>query len=796
MFKIIPINVAEGIFLPLFDANLSRLDTFSIEEHGLEEHYKRGGFKQAWDSMLITTHAPRLKLVWKGEVNLGEYDTLRFFLKFASQIRLRATAVVNGLEVLLFEEVYGDVTPIEPTSGTLPLEAVITQITFEFENQGQPGSELVINYSWAGAVNSTKEYLIEEELPKYDSIWNGLINPEGRAGIRNNILFSESELKEFKLRIKEPYFEPMAQMLMHRAREIEDFAPETEIREYAAVGVHMHRFVRIRDRGRTILDHYIIPLAVAGYLFDNDKWSKLAARMILSLAHTPKWFEGPQACLEGSYWHHICFMEDHISSTIAVALGFLGDLLTEEAIAVVMRSINTAWQVVDSKCREKGYRRFMNQGVVGNCGRMLGAYSLYKNGYGSAEIMDTIYQEHTAIINNYINAEGHCPEGPHYYIYSFASSISLWIAYARYKKLPIGDVVPKRFKDSISYVEAMITTDPRGVSVPVNCSGTGALFSGLLIAFYIGVCQWDKGYNYLKERMKDISSSAKQSSPGLETLLLLKFIPKDIPEIEEKENDDIKIFLKGGLAVYKFTGAMKGKLWALAERNPMTCHFHEDRGSFILELEGKMMLLDPGMTNYSNPISWLMEKKEYHNVAYPKGLDMKIITSATQRVLDNSARPPETSLIIEDLRSTEPKLEAVEKLQDGISLDMNVTELYGEEVLAGMRKCKFVNNTNCCELKLRDIWKFKNQRGIEINYLSYYPWKIDGNTVESVVEGIRMTLEVQELHDLICHLSVDELMKDSNLRQIYRLNIKTAAGTEVDVVSKFRFINQSAKLYI
>lgn len=268
---ITPINDAEAICIPLFDGKLFNFDEFVLDETGGEG----GSFTQSWDCCFIKSNAKDFSIKWQGNLIFNNYDAIRFAINYAKHLLLTGTAVVNGKEVLLFENVEGDTVPIEPTSKPLIKDgetAEVTEFTLKFHCTGGCIGEHIINFYWVGLLQAENEHLIEDGLPKYDvNSWDGLINFDGKPGINNNLYFNEHELNEMKKRLNEPVFAQMAELLKQKAEKWESFVPENEIREYLAESEHLYRYVRVRDRNRTPLEVPIEMLAIAGYIFDNPK---------------------------------------------------------------------------------------------------------------------------------------------------------------------------------------------------------------------------------------------------------------------------------------------------------------------------------------------------------------------------------------------------------------------------------------------------------------------------------------------------------------------------------------------
>lgn len=778
MLKIVPINQAEAICMPLFDEKLSNLSDFTFSAEGVG-----CGFSQAWDSCLLHSEAKDFFVKWRGLFTLEDYDAIRISINFHEHLLLTGRAVVNGKEVLLFENISGAKVPIEPTSKPLIAKgeiAEITELTFSFHCTGGCIGKHSINFYWVGLLNTDNEILIEEQLPQYtvDS-WEGLINFNGKNGVnRYNLFFSEDELIEMKERMSEPFFANMMKKLKNEVEQFESFVPEKEIREYIPQIEHMYRYVRVRDRDRTCIDGLAEAFAVAGYLFDRQDWSIMAARLIMSIVHTPKWFEGPMGCMEGSTWHHGCFNEDHISSRISIALGFMGDIFTEKGIELIMDAIERAWAVVNTCAEMPSYRWFMNQGIVLSGGRIMGASVLYRNGRDYGKYIEQSYEDHTVMVNNYLNDEGHCTEGG-YYQYSFTCSIPLWMVYANYKKVDIIGILPEKFIKSVKYVNAVLSSNNDfGYAQTLGAGGYNE-YDTMILAFFASVLKWDKAYKFLEKRARVVNPN-RSVGEAINFLAMLKFMPEDFPKFEQRDSE-INLFKDGGLLTYGFCKPYFGKLWFQCERNPLTGHSHEDRGGVILEVNGKTMLVDLGTTNYSNTMFHFMHLKEYHNVAYPDGLNMKLKNTI---VIDpNNPKSGKTEFTTAEEYYPGPTFDRFKEKASGVEFGADLKPIYGDEVIIGRRDGFLELNGDSIQLALTDKWLFDSKRALNIRFLSYSPWEIRNNMAISTVEDMEMTIKFSEAGGLKIYFNQNDSILDSNLKKVHTLKVFIEAAEAIEVFS-------------
>ncbi len=772
-----PINAAESIIAPLFDHNISNRAEFRLLEEGRQD----GAWSQIWDSCNIRSGAPCFSLVWQGECAFTGYDALRFFITLAPDLKLSGSAVVDGTRHVLFTDVAGATAPQEPTSGPLcapERPSILQEIRLDFAASLPRTSHVCLR--WIGLVNRAAEPLLEQALPRYTPDWPGLLAAAPAPSVdADSLFFGAAELQELKARSREPHFRSLLAGLQAAAAQWEGAAPEDWIREFIPCAEHLYRYVRIRDRGRPPFDDAMMTLAVAGFLCDRADWSKLAARMLLAAAHTPNWFEGPQGCCPGSRWHHVCFMEDHYGSAVAVALPLVAGWLTPAGTARVLDALETAWAVVNEKAEELGERWYMNQGLVGNRGRLLQAACLARYGRGERyrHAVEQSYRDHSTILNHYLNAEGHCFEGPHYFMYSFDAAVCLWFAYARYRNCPIRDVVPGLFKKTPGYVEAVLSsTSDSGRVIPL-CTTTYETFSPLLLVFLTEVCDWEKGRGYLHRRLVAESAGAVSgreaaSLEGLPALLMLALLATP-PEPVATAAPGLGRCLQSGLLSYEFPVPARGKLWFCCERKSAG-HTHNDRGSVILEANGVPLLLDPGHPNYSNPLGEFMREPAWHNLAFPEGEAMasRFPTS-----------PP-------DLETPQPRvLDRAEATAHGVSFGADLKPLYGQVVRLARRDGELVlRSATAGDLQLHDRWELTEPRRLRVTFQSYAPWTITGNSATATFAGTRIAIAFAFGAGTAVELLHDPDRVDATMKPVFALIVRSAPTLVFDLQTVLSFV--------
>lgn len=757
--KPVPINEAEAIVVPLFDSGLVNHQAFAFEEEGDSD----GSFKPSWDCSILHTRAKRFRLRWHQRVEMEGYDRVRLFINYPPHVHMSMTARVGGVKRDLIRDLPGQRVPFEPTSESIVSPGLPQEVEeMEWSFVSSRAGETLISFYWIGAVNSLREPLIEERLPAYAASWEGLIDPAGRNGITVPLFGRARQLAELRDRGRSPCLRPLMEKLATAAAEWESYSPEPHIRQFIPCTEHLYRYVRVRDRDRPSWEDRIQILSLAGYLCGREDWSRLAARLLLSIVHTPRWFEGPQGCFPGSAWHHVCFMEAHYSSALCFALQFMGSILTPRARELALDRIEEAWRLINAKCEEPGYRWYMNQGVVFNSDRLLAAMALHRHGRGEvyAGAVEQAYRDHATVLDNYLAEDGHCSEGGGYYAYSFGTSLRLWLAYAEFTGKPVAEVVPARFMKSLAFVEASTSSvNELGYIIPHGAAGFRPWPSSL-VAFLAAHCGWDCGWSLLRHRMEQ----GQDSDPvqGMDALVLLLSVPGEMPAGAPRPAG-VRGCPRSGLVAYDFPEPHRGKLLLQCER-PASGHHHQDRGNIVLEAGGEVLLPDLGTLNYARLQAAFMKYSDWHNLAAPVGLPMR---------LQETRQPADPRAV----------LEQAEEQGGRFLFTMNLAPIYGDEVKIGRREGELTLTAAGGRLVLRDSWAFAKPTELRLTFQSLAPWTVAEGVATSVIGTMNLGIQFHEAGGAPLQVSCVDDRVDNLDRRIHGLSILAPSATATKLVS-------------
>lgn len=214
----------------------------------------------------------------------------------------------------------------------------------------------------------------------------------------------------------------------------------------------------------------------------------------------------------------------------------------------------------------------------------------------------------------------------------------------------------------------------------------------------------------------------------------------------------------------------------LAERNPMTGHYNEDRGSFVLEAGGRTILCDPGTTNYANPACAFMDKRAYHNTVYPLGMPMQICNLIARQSADEAGIGCTIVLKPEDFSYPGPRLLYAVQTVDGMRLSCDLQPLFGDGVQRAVRTLQLSVHQRGLSLTVTDDWALEAADALQLNYVTPGRWLAEASGARCNVEGVQLALSWREASAVPVTAEVDHTMIDSCLQPLDTLRLTTAPG--------------------
>jgi hypothetical protein len=243
----------------------------------------------------------------------------------------------------------------------------------------------------------------------------------------------------------------------------------------------------------------------------------------------------------------------------------------------------------------------------------------------------------------------------------------------------------------------------------------------------------------------------------------------------------------GGLLSYKFNTGGKGKLLFLCERNPLTGHYHYDRGSFVLEANGKVLFPDLGTTNYSNMNAVFMKNREYHSTVYPLNDKMTVISKAGEEAAKMAGHNITEELTLDMLYTLEAKILFADETQNGVHFKANLAPLYSENVVCGTREGNLLVKEEGGILELLDEWEFVGPDSVNANFVCYGEWEIFENSAKAMVDETKVEISFAEESGNELSLEIDNTMTDYADRPVSILRVKTQKGKQAKLISKIKY---------
>ena len=176
--------------------------------------------------------------------------------------------------------------------------------------------------------------------------------------------------------------------------------------------------------------------------------------------------------------------------------------------------------------------------------------------------------------------------------------------------------MPEPMRRCANFAEALISTDDSQDMIPI-CDGTAfheALSQSIMSRILPGTA-WTRMWR--KSQARDtgaIHNDPRHPTNFLDAALALRLgnlLAGPAPVVPVVASPDM-----GVLASQRWLGNQSIKLFIMGNRAGAG-HTHEDKGGFVLEFAGETFAMDPGTTDYSDPLSAALRNCDRHNLLVP-----------------------------------------------------------------------------------------------------------------------------------------------------------------------------------
>jgi hypothetical protein len=611
--RVTPINMAEAIIEPFWDPAISGLNAWAVEDGA--DHGLRVWQNWCWVNVEWARRPDRLALRMSraAEVDCAAYDTLLLSAMLPEGAVLR----------LMAETDTGACTATFAPAGTmkreyaLPLEgaARIHRLTIALE-AGTDGVAL----GWFNWISLQDTALLARYTAEWARFagerWEGYLKPEDFQPTftpRTGILITTDELTALRARHAAALAAQGSTPFTQAAAEAAARVPETMVRDFVNFWGDT-RYCRERDHGNQLLGRgpigYGAQAAIAGVLQQDAGLLRLAARYALALAMCGHWDDGMITNFPAGTFDHRCFVQSLCLHECATILELAGEYLTDLGRDLIMRRMaEEGVGTIAYNTWKYEYIFHCNQLAWFTPGRMLGSAVLEHQWPRVAPYTDLAYADLVESLGYAILPDGGYVEGPTYFrCVGRDGGLSLYY-YARARGLSFPALIPEPMKRTADFAAAIASTDTEKDVIPICDAGNRLDTETLAVmAAALPDSMWVTIYRKAVARLGHLPDT-----------LLACTLDAEIPATGPEPPAFTFLPEMGVMASTRRLGESCIKLF-LPGNKAGAGHTHEDKGSFILEFAGETFAMDPGSTDYSSPLSGLLQHCERHNMLVPTGL--------------------------------------------------------------------------------------------------------------------------------------------------------------------------------
>ena len=607
-----PINMAEAIIEPFWDASLSGLGLWRIDAgdaHGLRVYQNWCWVGFEWARKPAT--GPALRMHRRFDTDVSGYDTLLVSIMAPAGAVLRLTAETDA----------GMRTCTSPPAGrlkqehALPLDgaARLVSLTLEMDAGADGVAEGWIN--WIGLRNSQLLPRYQAQWDRFDTAWAPYLKPESfEPSFRPvyGLLTDETEIAALRERHDAFVRAGGASPFLAAAEEARQHEPERMVRDFVNFWGDT-RYCRERDHGNMLLGNgapgYGVRAAIAGLLLKDKNLLRLAARYAMALGHCGCWDDGMICRFPGGVFEHRCFVQSLVLQDLTLILDLAGEYFTDTGRDFLLRRMaeEGLGAILYNTWRYE-YIFHCNQLAWFTPGRMLACLLLERHWPRAKPHTELAFADLIENLGYAILPDGGYVEGPTYFTCVGRSGGFPLYLYARARGKAFGDVIPDNMRRTAGFAAAIASTDDAKDVIPICDSADrldletlGVMASLLPDSPWVGLFR-----------------KALARCGGMPGSLFAAQLSQGIPEAAPAPPAFTFLPDMGVMASLRRLGGHWVKLLIMGNK-ANAGHTHEDKGSFVLEFAGDTFAMDPGTCDYSSPVAGLLKNAERHNMLVPFG---------------------------------------------------------------------------------------------------------------------------------------------------------------------------------
>jgi hypothetical protein len=632
--KNVPINEAEAVLEAFWDGGSSEhptdkrslLDAYTVAVTG----EAIASITQSWCALQVMFErgAPgsAITMTRDCDIVIAGYDIFRVFASIPSWVTLTVRATIDGRETIVIDGIAGRNTNDEFDGKINGRHLSALAVEYRLEEERPVNMQVL----WLGLANQQRQKEMELAVSPYASDWVGLLKSDAECEHQAEafrpqlgILIDPDEIEELRGTLRTGPLSNEYKKLLGQAEESLSWEPEKDIDRYVAKPDR--RWVRNRDMERRSTAGVMELLAFVGLVERNYSMTRMAARMALSACHCEYWSESIIGTMPGTTWHHRSFTEEIYSRACGLVLDWAGFALTRHAKqlirdAIIMKGLPR----IESDFKRMEYIRHMNQGIVFSSGRIVGTLALLEAYPRYNSLIDEAERDLHEMIDNYVHDDGGTLEGMAYWSYTFSSAMPVILALARHRGKSLSEYATDTLRKTGDFGLGMLSTvGLGGTYLPVNDAHADVGYPPGLLAAYARLSQrqeWRVLYNAAdKDGIADmyhLIMAPRESAPRESS-------PREAAAERQDRFDSFKTV--GQMSLVRTLGDGGTTLFHLCSGPTDQGHFHEDKGSIIIEAGGESLAADRGVTDYHHPEVNLIGMASRHNLVYPESTDGRLM---------------------------------------------------------------------------------------------------------------------------------------------------------------------------
>ena len=758
-----PVNPAESVIAAFFDPGLSPVDEWTLVPgpgtRGLRKVHNYT-VCYGWDH--AEPGIPAFTWSWEGELDLAGYDGLFLQAAFPGTATLTLSACADAKWQIVTSargcDTHDDYTG-QFTGSRLQA------LRIELVPSGSSAGAFAAFYLGAHNARKLQDWLAYENPTVYPAEWPEFIKPEAEWGAYSPTLelsVGSGELDGLRAKIGRAPYLSLAKALRAEAHEACSDTPERRIRRYVPCGPQPYAYsARQRDRGMPFWSA-MDQCAFFGLIDREPALVKMAARLLLSMAHCRNWTESlVEHDFPGSAMNWRSFYHNLACLAAVNTLDWIGFALTDHAKEVLLHDLFfKALAPLEHDFARYEYIYHMNQAVVFSYGRIAAILALAPSWPRMGREIAKAREDLDETSREIISADGGYGEGPGYYSGVMFYMLGSYLLLGRHLGAAPRDLVPPGVIKGADYFGTFVSTSGGAARLPLSDGGGVELPSDWLAMFahVTGDPRWNGLLaSRLESDMRPILEGVASRVWKGSSVRTLIYGPEELQH-RAAMVPGFRIHADSGHATSARETPSGTVRLHLSGSSAAEGHSHADKGAIVLEAMGVTLLADRGTPVYSDPITSIIKETRWHNaltVEAEDGGELSQINPCPAAVCPTGSG---------DARE--------------LHLRVDVTPAWGDPVRSMARS---IDSDDPLRLTVRDTVELSSPRRVMFHLHSHYAVSPDGPSA-ALISSPACRLRVSwRWRGTIASAAAD--LKDGEGRTVYHLAIRSEAAAFHDLTT-------------